>query len=159
MVATNGSSSGRHVAVSDVAPGMCVSKEKRRDDLLCTVMMLGIVTVGCRCVVGVVGWASWMMVVVEKECCGLLMAPKSSIGVCWCLLWAWPTHSTIKRGQCVDLKQSYGSAVRTHLRPCTWRIMEWIVRFLMLTLFLTTQLVVFPWNFMWISSMESIWTP
>ena len=82
------SSSGRHVAVSDVAPGMCVSKEKGRDDLLCTVTTLGVVTVGWRCVVGVVGRASWMIVVVEKECCGLLMAPKSSISVCRRSLWA-----------------------------------------------------------------------
>ena len=56
---------------------MCVSKEKGRDDLLCTVTTLGVVTVRWRCVVGVVGRASWMMVVVEKERCGLLMAPKS----------------------------------------------------------------------------------
>ena len=58
----------------------CVSvKRKGGDDLLCTVTMLGVVTVGWSRVVGVVGQASWM---VEKERCGLLMAPKSSIGVC-----------------------------------------------------------------------------
>ena len=51
------SSSGRHIAVSDVAPGICVSKEKGSVDLLCTVMTLGIVTVGWRCVVGAVGRA------------------------------------------------------------------------------------------------------
>ena len=27
-------------------------------------------------------WASWLVVVVEKEGCGLLMMPKLSIGVC-----------------------------------------------------------------------------
>ena len=79
----------------------CVSVKKMEgDDLLCTVTTLSVVTVGWRCVVGVVGWASWMMVVVEKECCGLLMAPQSSIGVCRRLLWAPSTHSTIERGQC-----------------------------------------------------------
>ena len=79
----------------------CVSvNQKEGDDLLCMVMTLSVVTVGWRCVVGVVGQASWMMVVVEKERCGLLMAPKSSIGACRCSLWAPSTHSTIKRGQC-----------------------------------------------------------
>ena len=66
----------------------CVSvKRKGGDDLLCTVTTLGVVTVGWSRVVGVVGRASWMIVVVEKERCGLLMAPKSSIGVCRCSLW------------------------------------------------------------------------
>ena len=63
-------------------------KEKEADDLLCMVTTLSVVTVGWRFVVSVVGRASWMMVVVEKECCGLLMVPKSSIGICQRLLWA-----------------------------------------------------------------------
>ena len=75
---------GRHITVSDVAPGMCVSKEKGWDDLLCTVTTLGVVSIGWSHVVGVIGQASWMIVVVEKEHCGLLMVPKSSISVCRC---------------------------------------------------------------------------
>ena len=66
----------------------CVSVKKGEgNDLLCMVTMLSVVTVGWCCVVSVVGRASWMMVVVEKEHCGLLMAPKSSIGICRCSLW------------------------------------------------------------------------
>ena len=61
----------------------CVSvKRKDGDDLLCTVTMLGVITVGWSHVVSVIGQASWMIMVVEKECCGLLMAPKLSIGIC-----------------------------------------------------------------------------
>ena len=60
----------------------CVSVKKMEgDDLLCMVTTLSVITVGWCCVVSVVGQASWMMVVVEKEHCGLLMAPKSSIGI------------------------------------------------------------------------------
>ena len=67
----------------------CVSvKRTEGDDLLCTVTTLGVVTVGWRRVVGVVRRASWMIVVVEEGSCGLLMAPKSSIGICRRSLWA-----------------------------------------------------------------------
>ena len=67
----------------------CVSvKRTEGDNLLCMVRTLGVVTIGWHHVVGVVGQASWMIVVVEKESCGLLMAPKSSIGICQRSLWA-----------------------------------------------------------------------
>ena len=67
----------------------CVSvKKKEGDDLLCMVMTLSVITIRWRCVVSVIGRASWMMMVVEKERCGLLMAPKSSIGIWRCSLWA-----------------------------------------------------------------------
>ena len=57
----------------------CVSVERKEsDDLLCMVTTLGVVTVRWRCVVGVVGRASWMIVVAEKEHCGLLMVPNLS---------------------------------------------------------------------------------
>ena len=52
------------------------------DDLLCRVTMLHVVTIRLHHVVGVVGQASWMVVVVEEELCGLLIAPKLSIGIC-----------------------------------------------------------------------------
>ena len=49
----------------------CVSVMRNEgDDLLCTVTTLGVVTVEWRRVVGVVGGAAWMIVVVEKEHCG-----------------------------------------------------------------------------------------
>ena len=76
------SSSGCHVADSDVAHGMNISKGKGADNSLCMVTALGVVTVRRHGVVGVGGGGSWMMVVVKEERCGLLMAPKSSIGVC-----------------------------------------------------------------------------
>ena len=63
------------------------------DDLLWRVTTLrvvtrNVVTVRRHRVVGVVGRASWRVVVVEEEPCGLLIAPKSSIGICRRLLWA-----------------------------------------------------------------------
>ena len=70
---------------------------KDRDNLRCTVITLGIVTVRWHCVVGDTGQASWMMVVVEEDPCGLLMASKMSISIWWCSLWAWPVQSTIKQ--------------------------------------------------------------
>ena len=57
------------------------------DDLLWRVTTLRVVTVRRHRVVGVVGRASWMVVVVEEEPCGLLIAPKSSIGICRRSLW------------------------------------------------------------------------
>ena len=52
----------------------CVSVKKMEgDDLLCMVTMLSVVTVRWRCVVGVIGRASWMIVVVEKEHCGFAL--------------------------------------------------------------------------------------
>ena len=58
------------------------------DNLLCRVTMLCVVTIRQHHVVGAVGRASWMVVVVEEEPCGLLIVPKSSIGICQHLLWA-----------------------------------------------------------------------
>ena len=58
------------------------------DDLLWRVTMCNVVTVRRHRVVGVIGRASWMVVVVEDEPCGLLIAPKSSIGICQRSLWA-----------------------------------------------------------------------
>ena len=49
------SSSGCHVADSDMAPGMNVSKGKGMDNSLCTVTTFSIVTVRQRSVVGVGG--------------------------------------------------------------------------------------------------------
>ena len=58
-----------------------------RDDLLCRMTMLRVVTVRQHRVVGVIGRALWMVVVVEEEPCGLLIAPKSSISICQRSLW------------------------------------------------------------------------
>ena len=65
-----------------------LARETDGDNLLWRVTTLHVVTVRQHRVVVVNGRASWMVVVVEDEPCGLLIAPKSSIGICRRSLWA-----------------------------------------------------------------------
>ena len=76
---------GHHIALSNVAPGMCVSTVKGWGQLT-----VHGDNVGChQCQTTLCCWCCWAMnVVVKKEHCRLLMAPEFSITVCQHLLWA-----------------------------------------------------------------------
>jgi len=80
------------------------------------------------------GWALWMVVVVveEEEGCCLLM----------------PMVHRIYWGHVIVFQWLLGAAVRVFSHSCAWCVMLLSVQFSYLTLFLTTNIMVFSiWNF------------
>ena len=128
-----------------------------RDDLLCRVTMLCIVTIRRHHVVSVIGQASWMVVVVRKSCVNCWLHPNQAsafanihFGLDQSRAWLSKGSSLCSNGRIVQLLEHSCSCAHDTSAKSS-------VQFLMVIVFLMAHLMGFSMEFDVDCSMESIW--